>query len=194
MKSRTKECLISKKEGEIMDIKTFIIIIFIIILIMPKKKKQRKYESGGWVNILKIEDNKEKGRQFEYYIAELLEDIGYQKAHITPPSADEGRDIDIWKGRQRYAIECKCWNYNPHDWRTKVGHDICRSIMGFVIDKKHKENIKPVIVTTSYFSDRAIGYAKRNGIELIDRDRLNELEKLRDRKKKDKKIGLFKFR
>lgn len=177
-----------------MNIETAIVLLIIIALIMPKKRKKREYESGGWVDILKIADNKEKGRKFEYYIAELLEDIGYQKAFVTPPNADEGRDIDIWKGKQRYAIECKAWNYNPNDWRTKVGQDVCRSVFGFANDSKHKEKIKPIIITTSYFSERAIEYAKRNGIELIDRDKLNELEKLRERKKNDKKIGLFKWR
>lgn len=160
-----------------MDIKFFIILL-ILLMLSIKKKNKKKYKSSKELDvIMNIENKQDKGRQFEYFTAELLQDLGFKNVQVTSKIADGGKDIIARKNGKLYYIECKCWKYNEKDWRTRVGEDVMRSVFGAAYDSGNKEKVYPMVMTTSYFSDKAIAYAKRNGIALIDRDELNRLNK-----------------
>lgn len=176
-----------------LDVKVIVVLIIIIIISNIKKKSRRNYESGGWMDILDIKDKKEKGRQGEHYIAELLKDLGFKDVQITQASADGGKDVIARKNGKLYYVEVKFWRYNPKDWRTKVGQDVMRSVFGAANDSGNREKTYPMVVTTSYFSDKAIAYAKRNNITLVDQDELMKLEQKRD-KMNQKGLGLFRWK
>ena len=44
------------------------------------------------------------GHDFEYFCAELLENIGFINVKVTPGSGDQSVDIVATKGNNKYAI------------------------------------------------------------------------------------------
>jgi hypothetical protein len=92
-------------------------------------------------------------REFEGFIATLVEQLGFEDVVLTPPSGDDGRDILATKRFAGmpvfFAFECK--KYAPH---RPVGPDIIRALLGTVRGKDTRAN-KGVLVTTSTFTPAA---------------------------------------
>ena len=97
--------------------------------------------------------------QFETFCAELYRELGYQ-VEVTPPVADGGFDLDMFRSGERTLVECKCFKPdNP------VGRPVLQKLFG----ANATENANRLIaVTTSTFSRGAIAYAKEVGIELVE--------------------------
>ena len=47
------------------------------------------------------------GREFEFWCASLLENLGYRDVQVTPASNDQGADIIAFDGENRCAFQCK---------------------------------------------------------------------------------------
>ncbi|MGL5330106.1 MAG: restriction endonuclease, partial [Peptostreptococcaceae bacterium] len=79
-------------------------------------------------------------RQFEFFIAELFKEQGYN-AIVTPPASDGGKDIIL---RDKYGVvtfvECKRYSENNY-----IGREICQKLLGamYVCDAQ-----QGIIVTT----------------------------------------------
>ena len=97
--------------------------------------------------------------QFEIFCAELYRELGYQ-VEVTPPVADGGFDLDMFRSGERTLVECKCF---------KPDNPVCRPVLQKLFGANATENANHLIaVTTSTFSRGAIAYAKEVGIELVE--------------------------
>lgn len=89
-------------------------------------------------------------RQFEYFVANMLEELGYGVT-ITPPTRDGGKDILVASnsvfGDFLFYVECK--KYAPHN---HVGIDVIQRLYGTISAEKITGGI---VATTSYFTQSA---------------------------------------
>lgn len=94
-----------------------------------------------------------RSREFEGFIAALIEQLGFEDVILTPRSGDQGRDVLATKRVHgipiMFAFECK--RYAPE---KPVGPEIARALLG-TIAHGHTRASKGVIVTTSYFTPSA---------------------------------------
>lgn len=112
-------------------------------------------------------------REFEMIVERLYQGYGF-KTELTPRTRDGGKDIIARKYFEsplpfvRY-IECKQFT-PPHT----VGEPIIRGLHGVLADGRINQ---AVLVTSSYFTQDAIEYTKRQGtlIELVDGERLKKM-------------------
>lgn len=95
-------------------------------------------------------------RDFEYFVAELIDRLGFENVHVTPRSGDQGRDIVATKVVNGipilFAFECK--QYRPD---RRVGVDILRGLLGTITHGSTRAT-KGVLVTTSTFTSGARKY------------------------------------
>ncbi len=91
-------------------------------------------------------------REFEKFIAYVIEQLGFENVKLTPESNDGGRDIiaSISTGGIPviYAFECKRYT------NRKVGIQKARALLGTIMHTDTKAN-KGVLVTTSQFTSPA---------------------------------------
>jgi HJR/Mrr/RecB family endonuclease len=92
-------------------------------------------------------------RDFEYFIAEIIEKLGFENVSVTPRSGDGGQDIiatsvinDI---PLLFSFECKRYSKN-----RKIQLETMRALLGTVNSRSIKAN-KGVLVTTSSFTSGA---------------------------------------
>lgn len=161
------------------DAKTIVLLLIIILAAMQSKGFVRKVKRNSLMKELtrieSLKDPKQKGREFEVFVAELLKRSGHTRVKVSPPTADGGRDVDSRKNGLDYAWEAKCWRYNDKDWRTKVGENVLRSVCAHAWSREHRKPKKPCVITTSYFSKKARRYGEINDVIMIDRDALIKL-------------------
>jgi len=109
--------------------------------------------------------------QFEELVAELYEKRGYT-VQLTAGSHDEG--IDIFAERtaggalERVIVQCK-----HHQVDNKVGRPILQQLWGVV--SSDQSYTRGDLVTSSYFTSEAEGFAEGKRLTLIDRDLLIKL-------------------
>jgi hypothetical protein len=104
-------------------------------------------------------------REFEVLVAELFEKMG-GKCTLTPPSRDGGKDIIVELTNIKYYIECKLFSRE-----NKVGRPLIQKLAGVIATEK----TKGLFVTTSSYTEGAIEYAAKAGIELWNFNKLAEL-------------------
>ncbi len=104
--------------------------------------------------------------EFESFIADLFENMGYQ-TQITPHSNDQGADIIARKNNDTIVIEVKRYREG-----NNVGSPVVRSVLGSM--PKYNAN-KAIIVTTSDFTVEAEEQAKGSPVELWNFDSLSDL-------------------
>lgn len=89
-------------------------------------------------------------RDFERFIATLIDRLGFEDVILTPSSGDDGRDIIATKRVHGisiiFAFECK--RYAPNN---PVGPEIARALLGTITSASTRATAG-VLVTTSYFS------------------------------------------
>jgi Holliday junction DNA helicase RuvB len=111
------------------------------------------------------------GTQFESLITALLARKGFQ-AKMTKSSGDGGIDIvavlDEPLVGGTYLVQCKRFSLD-----TPVGAPLVRDFYGAI--SADRTVTKGIMVTTSRFTDEALTFANRVGIELIDGQTLNRL-------------------
>jgi len=133
------------------------------------KKRARQIEkalnSGERINRITIEDvDIMDGREFEIFIAELYKHMGYS-VKVTPATSDQGADLIIERFDEKTAIQAKRYNGN-------VGNSAVQEV---VAAKSYYNCDKAMIVTNSFFTNSAEQLARCNNVELIDRNRLEQL-------------------
>ena len=101
------------------------------------------------------------GTEFEAYIKQLLESMGY-KCKLTKTTGDQGIDIIAEKDKIKIAIQTKCYS-------AKVGN---HAIMEAVAGMKHYTATKCMVITNNYFTKSAVELAKSNNVVLWNRDTL----------------------
>ena len=92
-------------------------------------------------------------RDFEGFIAALVDQLGFEDVTLTPRSGDEGRDVLATKTLHGltilFAFECKRWAPG-----RGVGPDVARALLGTIVHDDTRA-VKGVLVTTSYFTKGA---------------------------------------
>ncbi len=106
-----------------------------------------------------------EGHDFEKFCAELLRKNGYTNVIVTKGSGDQGIDIIAYKDSVKFGIQCKCYS-------SDIGN---KAVQEAFAGKTYYDCHVGVVLTNRYFTSSAIELAKRNGILLWDRDRLNTL-------------------
>jgi hypothetical protein len=94
-----------------------------------------------------------EARDFESFIASLVEQLGFEDVVLTPGSRDQGRDVLATKHVHGisifFAFECKRYSAD-----RPVGPDIARALLG-TISHAATRATKGVLVTTSRFTPAA---------------------------------------
>lgn len=103
--------------------------------------------------------------EFEKYCAHILLQNKFDDIKITPPSGDHGIDVLAEKDGVSYAIQCKCYSSNIGNTAVQQA-DTGKSL--------YYKDIA-VVMTNCDFTPQAIEEAEDLGINLWDRDKLNEM-------------------
>ena len=106
------------------------------------------------------------GIEFENFLAVLFKKMGY-KAEVTKGSGDQGVDLIVENLHDRYAVQAKRYS-------DKVSNT---AIQEAYAGMSYYNCSKSMVVTTNYFTKGAIELAQKNHVELIDRNKLDELLK-----------------
>lgn len=103
--------------------------------------------------------------EFEAYVRDLLETLGYQKVTLRGGSGDQGADVLAEKNGDKVAIQCKRYKgmVGPHEVRALIG------AMGLA------DAQRGLLITTGMFSIQAEKIADEAPIETIDGNKLIEL-------------------
>lgn len=138
---------------------------------------------------LDIEEiDKMDGKEFEIYLAELYDGLGYY-TEITPHT-DYGIDVIVIKDKIKAGIQAKCYG----EGRT-VGVDAVNEVCG---GSGYWNVQKKIIITNRYFTKKALISAQHNEIEMIDRNGLklliSEYQELREQKGTFNFLTFFKFK
>lgn len=112
--------------------------------------------------------NSMSGIEFEFLCKDLLEKMGFE-TETTKASGDGGIDLIAYNYQPilsgKYIIQCK-------RYIGSVGEPIIRDLYGVVTSERAN---KGILITTGYFTNSAINFAKEKPIELIDGNKLNDL-------------------
>lgn len=137
--------------------------------INEKRKIEKLSNFNSSAKKYRIEDvDIMSGAQFEHFISELFEAMGYN-TYITPPSGDQGVDVIAKKGAAKIAIQAKCYS-------STVGN---HAIMEAVAGAKYYNANKVMVVTNNFFTKSAQDLAKSNNVTLWNRTELvNKIKEL----------------
>lgn len=108
------------------------------------------------------------GIEFEGLIDKLLTKMGLV-TETTKQSGDGGIDLVVHDSRPisggKYIVQCKRSS-------STIGEPVIRDLYGTTMSENAS---KGILITTNYFTPHAKDFAEEKQIELIDRDKLNEL-------------------
>lgn len=106
------------------------------------------------------------GRQFEHFVAKLMEHNGYTDVNTTPASGDYGADvIAVDHDGAKVAIQCKLW-------QESVGNKAVQEVYAAMA---FYDCTKSMVITNSRFTSSAVETAKKTGTILCDKNGLLEL-------------------
>ena len=137
------------------------------------KKERERYLAGNFDKedrMLEEEysyENIKNGYEFEEYVANLYNKLGYKIEEVTKKSGDQGADIVAYKDGKKYVIQVKYYN-------SAVGNKAIQEVVASI--KLYGAN-KSIVVTNNNFTSSAIELAKANNVELINGEKLNEMRK-----------------
>lgn len=104
------------------------------------------------------------GPEFEGFLKRLFENMGYQ-VEQTKLSGDQGADLVLTKFGEKIVVQAKRYS-------GTVGNGAVQEVLGAI---SHYRADRGMVVTNNFFSKPAQELAHSNGIELIDRQRLDRL-------------------
>jgi len=121
-------------------------------------EKLRRVEFAPFTLLERVARNPEAmrlldSREFEQFVAMLVEKLGFENVILTPRSGDEGRDVLATLNVHGLSILCaiECKRYAPN---RPVGPDVARALLG-VIGHPATRATKGILVTTSSFTPAA---------------------------------------
>lgn len=139
----------------------------VLMLLMSFSLSRRKKYSMNELDAM-------NGREFEIACAEILKANGFTNVEITQSTRDYGVDILARFNGEDYAIQCKCYS-------RKLDNAPVQEVVGGLA---YYGCERGAVLTNSFFTEAAENLALANGIELWDRDTLEEL----CRKAREKRI------
>ncbi len=103
--------------------------------------------------------------EFEKFLKNLFEKMGYA-VEETKLSGDQGADLVINKFSEKLVFQAKRYGCE------KVSNSAIQEVVAAI---RYYNANKGTVVTTSTFTKSAIELARSNGVDLIDRTKLDEL-------------------
>jgi restriction system protein len=124
------------------------------------KKEFREYtEEEKKEYALKMKEKKEKGKQYEQFVARYFKLDGYEvNLHgIKKGKKDKGIDIICSKDEELILIQCKNWKENS---TYKINHEKLKAFVGCCTEyvNEHKlfdRNVKLKFITSNYILDES---------------------------------------
>lgn len=113
------------------------------------------------------------GEDFEVFIAQILENIGFCNIQLTKGSGDQGVDILAEKDNIKYAFQCKRYD-------KTVGNKAVQEVFA---GKFFYHCHVAVVVTNNYFTQSAKDLAHENGVVLWDRDYIQKFTNTQNEEK-----------
>ena len=157
---KNKELELKEKELNSKDIKEIVEVVEI-----EEKKTTIKKEFKGYTEeqkkayALKMKESKEKGKEYEEFVAGHFKLNGYDiNLHgIKKGKKDKGIDIICSKDEELILIQCKNWKV--HD-KYKIGHEKLKAFVGSCTEyvnenKLFDKNIKLKFITSNYIIDES---------------------------------------
>ena len=127
-----------------------------------KKFEENLFSESPSDEIISIGDiDHMSGYDFEIFLKQLFEKMGYKVIHTTL-SNDQGADLIIEKFGERTVIQAK-------NWQNNVGNTGIQEIVAAI---KHYRAQKAMVISSSGFTQSASDLAKSNSVELWDRQKL----------------------
>ncbi|MEI8313154.1 MAG: restriction endonuclease [Verrucomicrobiota bacterium] len=111
--------------------------------------------------------------EFEHALGVLYERMGYS-VEVTKATGDGGIDLNIFKRASFWSRRRRHYIVQAKHWESSVGEPEIRDLYGTLM---HVGGDGAILVTSSYFSKKAIAFADGKPIELIDGDALAVLIK-----------------
>ncbi len=108
-----------------------------------------------------------EGHEFEHFCANLLKENDFENVEVTPGSGDQGVDIIAFKDGVKYGIQCKCYS-------SDIGN---KAVQEAYSGARFYDCHVPVVLTNRYFTSSAKELAKKTGVLLWDRDKLEKMNK-----------------
>ena len=148
----------------------FLIIYYSIRAIVKHNKKKKWEREGLRGEMLLLSANMSdidlmEGYAFEEYLKTLFFYDGY-KTEVTQKAKDYGADIILEKDGITTVVQAKRYNKG-------VGISSVQQAIGA---KNHYGASEAMVVTSSYFTSEAELLAKENGVRLVDREELLEIQ------------------
>lgn len=101
----------------------------------------------------------ETGEDYEWYVAERLDRMGYTNVRVTQLSGDYGADIIAYDPHGlKTCVQCKMYNSKP------VGIDAVQEIYGAMA---YYDCVKAMVITTSTYTNAARELGDKTGVLLI---------------------------
>lgn len=119
------------------------------------------------------------GSEFEQFCADILRKNGFHNVEVMGGSGDQGVDIVAVKGKERYAVQCKCYSSN-------LGNTPVQEVFA---GKIYYECDAAAVMTNSYFTAGAIELAESTGVLLWDRDWVYSHLSARSKRKESRAIN-----
>jgi len=127
------------------------------------KNLENKLNSGHTLTMEDIDIM--TGYEFEKFLKNLFEKMGYA-VEETKLSGDQGADLVIHKFGEKLVVQAKRYGCE------KVSNSAIQEVVAAI---RYYNSNKGTVVTTSTFTKSAIELARSNGVDLIDRTKLDEL-------------------
>lgn len=100
----------------------------------------------------------ETGEDYEWYVAERLDQMGYTKVRVTQLSGDYGADIIAYDPHGlKTCVQCKMYS-------KPVGIDAVQEIYGAMA---YYDCVKAMVITTNTYTNAARELANKTGVLLI---------------------------
>ena len=139
---------------------------------IKENKKLKKFEeelfkeNANHVKKIRMEDIETmNGFEFERFCKDLFQKMNFKVA-TTKKSGDQGADIIMEKDGEKIAVQTKRYS------KGIVGN---KAVQEIVATLKYYNCNKGIVVTNSRFTKSAQDLARKNKIELIDRDKIKKL-------------------
>ena len=104
------------------------------------------------------------GIQFEQYLKNIFEKLGYL-VEVTKNTGDQGADLILTKNNEKTVVQAKFYS-------SSVGN---KAVQEVVAALKFYNADKGMVVTNSYYTKSAIELAEANGIELWNKEVLENM-------------------
>ncbi|MFT3982973.1 MAG: restriction endonuclease [Lachnospiraceae bacterium] len=124
-----------------------------------KKRADQEYLEAEKTTELLLNEFHSRPILFESYVAAVFESAGYEQVTVTKAVNDGGKDLIMYKNKKKYVAEVKL--YRP---QYRISRERIQKLHSAMLDT---EADGACFVTTSDFTQNAVVYAGKHGIDLI---------------------------